>query len=123
MSFMTFSPPAAAGTQTMEVTGTTQAITVNTQYYANNPTQKITFTLPASASPGDKIFIRGIGAGLWRLSQNSGQTIHGATDTTTGTNGYIEAQAPTDCATLECRAGSGGNDWAIINQRGTLTSM
>lgn len=104
----------------VEITGTTQAAAVNTKYYANNA-GLVTITLPATAAQGDQVLIRGKGAGGWKLAQNSGQTIHGASDTTTGVGGSLASQARYDCVTVECITAN--TDFIIINQRGTLTTV
>jgi len=102
----------------VEVTTTTQAASVNTKYIANNAST-VTITLPTIATQGQQILIRGKGAGGWKLNQNSGQTIHGATDTTTGTGGSIASQSRYDTVALECITAN--TDFIIISNRGTLT--
>lgn len=87
---------------TTEVTGTSQTMSVNTRYIANNA-GLVTLTLPASAAIGDVIFVRGKGAGGWRIAQNSGQVIHFSdVDTTTGASGRIDSQNRYDTIELEC---------------------
>jgi len=82
---------ASTGSETWtEVTGTTQAMTANNGYVANNAAQ-VVLTLPATAAIGDKIKVVGKGAGLYRIAQNAGQTIHfGGLSSTTGAAGYLE---------------------------------
>jgi len=111
---------SAQSSQIVEVTGTSQALSPNIRYIMNNAAL-VTGTLPTTATQGDQFIIRGKGAGLWRLAQNSGQTIHGATDTTTGTGGSLSAQNRYDCVTVECITAN--TDFLIINQRGTLTTV
>lgn len=106
------------GNPVVEVTGASQALTVNTKYIQNRTTL-ITNTLPASCAQGDQILIRGKGTGGWKIAQNSGQTIHGSSDTTTGTGGSVASQTRYDCVTLECITAN--TDFIILNQRGTLT--
>lgn len=105
-------------TPVVEVTGTSQSASVNTKYIANNAAL-VTITLPTTVAQGQQILIRGKGAGGWRLSQNSGQTIHGASDSTTGTGGYIASQSRYDTVALECITAN--TDFIIISNRGTLT--
>lgn len=107
-------------TPVVEVTSSSQAAAVNTKYIANKTTL-VTITLPAAAVQGDQILIRGKGTGGWKLAQNASQTIHGASDTTTGTGGSLASQARYDCVTAECITAN--TDWLIINQRGTLTTV
>lgn len=73
----------------LDNTGTTTALTANTQYYADN-TGLVTFTLPASVSFGDRYIIYGVGSGGWKVAQNAGQQIHlGSASTTSGTGGSL----------------------------------
>lgn len=110
----------AFATPITEVTGTSQSMAVNNRYIANNAAL-VTLTLPSNAAVGDQVIVRGKGAGLWKVAQNIGQVIHGATDTTTGTGGSLTAQTRYDCVTLECITAN--TDFLIINQRGTLTTV
>lgn len=73
-----------------EVVGTSQALSVNNGYIGNNA-GTITMTLPATSAIGDRICFVQKGAGVIRVAQNAGQTIHSVTvDTTTGATGYVE---------------------------------
>lgn len=101
----------------VEITGTSQQAVVNTRYIANNASL-VTITMPTTANVGDQVLIRGKGAGGWKLAQNSGQTIHGASDTTTGTSGYLQSQTSRDTVSIECTTAN--TDWTIIGNRGTL---
>lgn len=111
-------------TPTVEVTATTQQMVVNTKYYANNASTRITFALPVVSKVGDQVFVRGQGAAGWRITQtgdtSTGQMINGNTSTTRGSAGYIESQTADDTVTLERLAGA-SDIWKIINPRGTLT--
>ena len=105
--------------QWSEVTGTTQAAVVNNGYITNNAAL-VTVTLPASATVGQVIEINGKGAGLWKLAQNSDQTIHfGSIDTTTGTEGYLAATVRYDCVSVRCITDN--TDWVVYSSSGTLT--
>lgn len=85
-----------------EVTGTSQAMSVNSGYIANNA-GLVTLTLPATANVGDTLIVQGKGAGGWRIAQNAGQTIHfGTSDTTTGAAGYLESTNRYDSIELIC---------------------
>jgi parallel beta-helix repeat protein len=107
-----------AANPVVEVTGTTQTLSANTRYIANNASL-VTFTLPTSIQQGDQFYIRGKGAGGWKVAQNASQVIHGSSTTTTGTGGSLASQTLYDCVTLECITAT--TDMLIINQRGTLT--
>lgn len=106
------------GIPTVTVTGSSQQMSVMTRYIANNPTTRINFTLPVSAAVGDQLFIRGRGAGGWKLSQNANQYVLGSSQTTTGTSGSLQSQAYTDTLTLECTVAN--TEFLIINSRGTV---
>lgn len=71
------------------VTGTTQAMAVNTGYITNNAAL-VTLTLPATSAVGDRVAVRGLGAGGWKIAQATGQQIHTETlSTASGTGGYL----------------------------------
>ncbi|RYC70653.1 right-handed parallel beta-helix repeat-containing protein [Spirosoma sordidisoli] len=91
----------------------------NTKYVANS-SSLITITLPADSAiqVGEQVSIRGMGTGGWRLAQNAGQVIHGASDTTTGTGGYVQSQSRYDTVVVEKIA---ANEFSIVANRGTLT--
>ena len=91
---------------------------MNNEYTANAATL-LTITLPASAAINDRIRVVGAGAGGWKVAQNSGQTIHlGSSSTTTGTSGYIASATVYDCVELICVTTD--TDWVAIAQ-GTLS--
>ena len=54
---------------------TTQQANSDIGYLATNDSQQTVITLPASPNVGDVIRVSGIGAGGWKLSPNSSQTI------------------------------------------------
>lgn len=103
-----------------EITGTSQNMSVNNGYIANNA-GLVTLTLPSTGSVGDTVIVQGKGAGLYRIAQNAGQTIHfGASDTTTGVAGYIEATQRYDSIELVCITAN--TDWAVLTgPQGSLT--
>lgn len=106
---------------TVSVTGTSQQLAVGTIYYASNPSTRVAFMLPTVGNAGDVLRVRGNAQGGWRITQTAGQAIHGSTDTTRGTSGYLESQTGDDCITLELMPGAGVTDFKVINPRGTLT--
>jgi hypothetical protein len=63
------------------VAGTSVQAVPNTGYLLTNA-QLVSVTLPASPSPGDIVRVSGVGAGGWRIAQNTGQLI--LTDTISG---------------------------------------
>lgn len=102
---------------TTDVTGTSQQMTSNAKYYSNNAS-RVTLTLPATCTIGDTIAVIGFGAGGWRVAQNANQVIHGNSDTTVGTSGYIESQARYDTVFLDCHDPL---NWVVRSNKGTLT--
>jgi hypothetical protein len=107
------------GISWVEVTGTTQAMAVDTGYIANN-VALVTLTLPAVAVVGDRVRVAGKGAGLWRIAQNALQVIHfGATDSTIGVGGSVTAILRYDCVELLCITAN--TDWVVLSSVGNLT--
>ncbi len=111
--------PAYGGAMTWtEVTGTSQTAAVSNGYITNNAAL-VTVTLPSTAAVGQIVSIVGKGAGLWKLAQNSGQTIHfGSFDTTTGTGGSVAASVRYDCVEVICTTAN--TDWVVKSSVGAL---
>jgi len=102
-----------------EETGTSANMSVQNGYIANNAAL-VTLTLPATASLGDVVQICGKGAGLFRIAQNAGQTIHYInTDTTTGVGGSLTAIE--QYAALELVCITANTDWVVIDSSGNFT--
>ena len=103
---------AGSGYSWTEVTGTTQQMAVNNGYIANNA-GLVTLTLPVSASLGDTVILQGKGVGLFKIGQNSGQTIRfGNVSTTTGTGGSLTAIAQWNSIELLCITAT--TEWAVL---------
>lgn len=104
-----------------EVTGTTQAMSANNGYVANNASQ-IDFSLPASAAIGDVLKLAGKGAGGWRISQAAGQQIHiGQNSSTVGATGYVESTGNRDSLELVCTTAN--TEWSVFGgPQGSLTT-
>ena len=101
-----------------EVTGTSQAMAVDSGYIANNA-GLVTLTLPATAVVGDRVRIAGKGAGGWRCGQNAGQTINfGNTSTTAGVGGYIDSTNQYDALELLCITAN--TTWVTLSSVGNL---
>lgn len=85
------------------VSGTTQAMAVDSGYFANNA-GATTLTLPTTAAVGDTIVVaQGSGGGSWTIAQNNLQSIvYGNQTTTTGTGGSLASTANGDVVTLVC---------------------
>ncbi len=106
------------------ITGTTQACAVNNAYYANNAAQ-VVFTLPSTAAVGDKVLIRGMGAGGWKLAQNASQLIiftsggvASYNQTTTGTGGFVASNDSEDYIEVVCSVAN--TTWRVIGREGNL---
>lgn len=110
----TFSPPT-----TSVVTGTSQAMLVNTNYVSNNASL-CTLTLPATAAVGSQITVGGLGAGGWQVAQNSAQLVHfGSSVTTTGVGGSIGSNNQYDSITLLCVVAN--TTWIVTASQGNMT--
>lgn len=116
---VTINASGAGGITVTEVTGTTQALSVNNEYILNNASL-VTATLPSTAAVGDKIYIVGKGAGGWKIAQNASQFIKLAYLTSiTGTSGYIASNSAIDCVTLECTTTNNG--WTVTASSGNIS--
>jgi hypothetical protein len=108
-----------SGNAPVEVTGTSQSMSVNTDYIANNA-GLVTLTVPTVAAVGDKVRIIGKGAGGWKVAQNASGIIHfGNLDSTTGTGGHIDSTHKYDCVELMCIVAN--NEWIVVTVVGNLT--
>ncbi|MDX1532833.1 MAG: hypothetical protein R3230_01350 [Nitrosopumilaceae archaeon] len=102
-----------------EVTTTSQSMSVENGYIANNASL-VTLTLPATAALGERVKVVGKGAGLFKIGQNAGQTIHFlSTDTTTGTGGSVTAIE--QYGTLELICITANTDWVVVESMGNFT--
>ena len=85
-----------------EVTGTSQAMTADNGYVANNA-GLVTFTLPVTAAFGTAINVIGKGAGGWKIAQNAGQSIQiGSVSSTVGATGSVSSTNQFDSVELIC---------------------
>ena len=101
-----------------DVTGTSVTMSANNGYVANNA-GIVSATLPGSAGVGAVLEIVGYGAGMWKLVQAAGQTVHfGNLDSTTGATGYLSATNAHDCVRLMCVATS--TDYVVIGAMGNI---
>lgn len=108
---------ASGGMTWSTVTGTTQSLVASNGYVANNASQ-VVFTLPSTAAVGDTFQVVGLGAGGWRISQNSGQTIRLLTTvSTSGTGGYITSSNRYDSVTIMCTVEN--TNFAVIDATST----
>ncbi len=106
------------GLMWVEVTTTSQAMSVNTGYVANNGAL-VTLTMPVTAAFGSIIQVVGKGAGGWLIAQNANQTIHfGNQSTTTGVAGSLASTNLRDGVTMVCTTAD--TDFTVIDV-GNLT--
>lgn len=86
---------------TVEATGVTQTIAVNTRYIANNGAG-VAFALPATSAIGDVFSIVGK-SGVWSITQGAGQQLLvGMGSTTLGGAGSLTAADQTDSVKFVC---------------------
>jgi hypothetical protein len=102
-----------------EVTGTTQAASVNAGYIANNAAL-VTITIPTTAAVGDVVRVTGKGVGGWKIAQNASEIIHFlGTDTTTGTGGSLASTGTYDGVEIVCVVAN--TEWVVISSMGNIT--
>lgn len=102
------------------VTGSTQAMAVNTGYVNNGSGTPTVFTLPSTAAVGDIVAVQGANSGLWQIAQNAGQTIaFNAITSTSGTGGSVTATGRYDTLYLICITANTG--WAYNSGFGNYT--
>ncbi len=85
-----------------DITNTTQQMTANNGYIANNASL-VNLTLPVSSNEGDIINIVGKGVGGWIISQGTNQQIHVSPQATTiGVTGSLASTSQYDSLELVC---------------------
>lgn len=97
------------------------ALKAGNTYYTNNATL-VTYTLPVTATVGDRILIRGAASGTagWKVAQNASQLIRYIDQvTTTGTGGSLQSTNQFDCIALECIVTD--TTWLVVNSSGNIT--
>jgi len=103
------------------VSGTSQAMTSNHAYIANNASLT-TFTLPTTSSVGDILQIAGsaLNTGGWKITYTTGQIIWGPAGSTTITTGNAaSAAAAAQSLTMTCVVAN--TTWVITGNSGTIT--
>ena len=92
---------SGGGMATVEATGATQVISVNTRYIANRG-GGVAFSLPATSAVGDIFSIVGK-LGIWSITQGAGQQINvGSVSNTLGAAGTVTAANAGDSIKLCC---------------------
>ena len=103
----------------VDVTGTSQAMAINTGYLSNNA-GLVTMTLPSTAAQFSVIRVAGKGAGGWKIAQNASQSIQiGNQVTTTGTGGSRAATNAFDALEIMCTTTDNG--WVVLSGWGNIT--
>lgn len=112
---------SSSGTSTWTVvTGTSQAMAVDSGYISNNA-GLVTLTLPTTAAVGSTIQVQGLGAGGWQIAQNASQLIHiGSQVTTTGVSGFLASTNQYDSITILCVVAN--TTWTVLGgAQGNIT--
>lgn len=108
----TSAAPAGGGGLTRSVVTASLTAAVDTEYIANSGSAYVVFTLPATAAAGKVIGIRGWGAGSWKVTANTGQTIQFGSQVT-ASGGTITAASQYDCIYLVCTVSN--TNWLVVN--------
>lgn len=88
----------AKGPFTSSAAGSVQGV-MNTTYFADD-VGLVSISLPTSFNVGDEFRVVGVGAGGWEITQNTGQTIHSPTGSTTTGTGTLSSSNRYDGVTL-----------------------
>ncbi len=100
------------------ITADTTAV-VNRGYFTNKATV-LGITLPSTAAVGSVLRVSGMTASGWKITQNASGVIHfGKTDTTVGTNGYLQSTLARDAVELVCCVAN--NEWNVVSSVGNIT--
>ena len=110
----TYQPAGSTGMAWVTVVGTSQALSANTGYIANNA-GLVTFTLPMTSSVGDTIIIEGLGAGGWTIDCN-GNTLRFGNQSTTGS---LSSTNQYDTVTMNCVVAN--TTWTVRASVGNLS--
>ena len=111
---------AGGGFPWTDITGATQTLAINNGYVTDRG-GGVTYTLPATATEGDMIWIAGK-LGIWVVAQNALQQILiGSASSTIGITGSITATNVGDCMLLLCTTTGTSTVWRAVNLVGNLT--
>jgi hypothetical protein len=103
-----------------DITGATQTLAINNGYVTNRG-GGVAYTLPATATEGDMIWIAGK-SGAWSVAQAAGQQILiGSSSSTAGVTGSIASTNAGDCILLLCTTGGASTIWRAVNLVGNIT--
>lgn len=109
---------ATGGFPWTDVTGTSQAMSINNGYVADNASL-VTLTLPTTAAIGDTVIVVGKGAGGWKITYTTSQQIQVGSSASTVTTGNIASINQWDSVTLTCVTAN--NIWAARAVQGNIT--
>jgi hypothetical protein len=111
---------AASGTfDWVTVTGTSQTMTINSGYIANNGSL-VTLTMPPTAIVGSSIAVFGLGAGGWTIAQPSSvKIILGNQATSIGVGGSLSSTNQFDVVRMDCIVAN--TTWSVFSSIGNLT--
>lgn len=113
-------PSGGSGITKTNITGSSATLTVDTMHTVNTATAAVPLLLPSICAVGAIIEIAGSSSGGWKITQNSGQTMHlQDADTTTGTSGFIQSVNRYDCIRLICIIAN--TDFVAFSGSGNLT--
>jgi hypothetical protein len=117
---ITISASGVGGFVWSEITGTSQAMSANNGYIANNAAP-VVFTLPTTSNVGDELAVVGKGAGLWKITQAAGQIIHfGNSPTTLGATGSLTSTNQFDSIYFVCTVAN--TTWTVLGgAQGNIT--
>lgn len=101
------------------ITGTTQTMSPNTAYIANNA-GLVTFTLPTTSVLGDVIYLTGMGTSSWKIIYGASQYIQIGALASTVTTGNIASTNTFDAINLVCTVAN--TSWqAFTGPEGNIT--
>ena len=100
---LVISATGLAGIGWNHITTTSATMTANAGYIADNSSQ-VNLLLPTTAALGSIIYVQGLGAGGWLISQNASQSIKFApsSSTTVGVGGSTASTGQYDALAIIC---------------------
>ena len=100
-----------------DISGTTQAATINNGYIVSNASQT-TVTIPAAAAEGSVFAVQGKGAAGWVLQMNTGQTVHYGSSASSSA-GSLASTNQWDSVSIVCVTAN--TTFAVYASQGVLT--
>jgi hypothetical protein len=108
----------SVGIITWSTITSSQTGVTNNGYITNSGSQVI-ITLPSTASVGSIIEVVGIGAGGWKIAQESNHQIHfGIVNSTSGATGYVQSTQTYDAIKLLCTTTN--NEYTVLSAIGNI---